>query len=102
MPTSPGQSKERLITWKIDYNACSLPDLQKAQDHFFLLRLKPYKIATAFKYKQVSKPAIAARTRLSVDRAVDRPLPLIDRSVDRVPNRELGAFSRSTGRSTEL
>ena len=46
----------------------------------------------------------AARTRLSVDRAVDRPLPPVDRSVDRVPNRELGTYSqafRSTARSTD-
>ena len=42
------------------------------------------------------------QTRLSVDRAVDRPLPPVDRSVDRVPNRELGTFSRSTARSTDL
>ena len=41
------------------------------------------------KYKQIFKSALAARTRLSVDRAVDRPLP----PVDRVPNRELGTYS---------
>ena len=39
----------------------------------------------------------------TVGRPGGRPtLPPVDRAVDRVPNRELGHFSRSTGRSTEI
>ena len=70
----------------------------------------------AFRYLQNPRPKTRIYTnrfpkqksslpRMSVDRVVDRPLLPVDRSVDRVPNRELGIYSqstRSTGRSTAL
>ena len=82
----------------IKYNGCSFSEYQE-NCSFQKMQQNPRNPAFI---KQFSETAIAARTRLSVDRAVDRPLPPVDRSVNRAPNRELGTFSRSTGRSTEL
>ena len=83
--------KNRLQTY-------STSDLKRAPD--FSTYNKTLEIL--FIYNRFLNQQKPTRTRLSVDRAVDRPYAPVDRAVDRAPNRELGHFSRSTGRSTDL
>ena len=76
MLTSPGQSKRDYITLEEDYNTSSTSDLKRAPDFFTSNKT----LEIPYLYKQISKSAIAACTRLSVDRAVDRPHPPVDRT----------------------
>ena len=87
MPTSSGQWKRDLIDLKNRLQTYSTSDLKRAPD--FLTYNKTLEIP--FIYNRFLNQQKPTRTRLSVDRAVDR-----------APNRELGHFSRSTGRSTDL
>ena len=71
-----------------------------------LIYIPPKKtLGISFQIELIFKSAISRNSpsRLSVDRSVDRPQPTVDRaSRPCLTNRELGTFSRSTGRSTAL
>jgi len=99
MPTSSGQWKRDLIDMenRLQYLQ-STSDLKRAPN--FPTSNRTLEIPYLYNWflNQHSQPT----TRLSIDRAVDRPLPPVDWSIDRAPNRELSTFSRSTGQSTEL
>jgi len=94
MPTSSGQWKRDSID--LDNQLQWMQHLWVSRELLLsLLQQNPRNPVFIQRFlNQHSQPA----TRLSVDRAIDRPHP----PVDRAPNRELGHFSRSTGRSTEL
>ena len=88
---------ERLIIRKIITIANSLFECKRAPANPFFSGPNP-RIKTTALNTQISETA-----DFHPNPTTGRPtLPPVDRSVDWVPNRELGTFSRSTDRSTEL
>ena len=71
-----GNQREIILFWKIDYNGCSTSEYQES----CYFRCYNKTLENPYKYNRFLNQQSQPATRLSVDRAVDRPHPPVDRT----------------------